>query len=118
MSAIIYKVCGEKEWSEARAAGAYFGSRDDRRDGFIHFSTAEQLPGTLQRHFAGRNDLVLVAFEVAALAEKLKCQPSRGGALFPHYYGTLDPALASWTKLMPLTPSGFQLATLLAGASA
>jgi uncharacterized protein (DUF952 family) len=118
VSAIIYKVCSKKDWSEACAAGTYTGSNDDRRDSFIHFSTAEQLPGTLARHFAGRGDLVLIAYAVAALGGNLKWEASRGGALFPHYYGTLDPALASWAKPIAQTASGFGLATLLYGASA
>ena len=37
----IYKICTAAEWREAERAGAYRGSEVDRRDGFIHFSTAE-----------------------------------------------------------------------------
>ena len=51
---VIYKICGRAEWAAAEAAGVYGGSADDARDGFIHFSTLDQVPGTQARHFAGR----------------------------------------------------------------
>ena len=57
----IYKICTAAEWREAERAGAYRGSAVDRRDGFIHFSTAEQAAETAAKWFAGQRDLVLVA---------------------------------------------------------
>jgi uncharacterized protein (DUF952 family) len=91
---LIYKVCPAAEWSLAAAAGAYRGSALDLRDGFIHFSTAAQLPETLRRHFAGQRDLVLVAVDPEDLGAGLRWEPSRGGDLFPHLYGELRVALA------------------------
>lgn len=75
-------------------AGAYRGSADDVRDGFIHLSAESQVEVTLRRHFAGQSDLVLVAFDASTLGEALRWEPSRDGALFPHLYGPLSPALA------------------------
>ena len=75
--------------ARGRAAGAYRGSAVDRQDGFIHFSTAEQAAETAAKWFAGQRDLVLVAVDADALGDKLKWEPSRGGALFPHLYGEL-----------------------------
>ncbi len=94
----IYKIVQATDWHQAVAAGFYDGSPDDRRDGFIHLSTGTQLVGTLTRHFAGRADLVLVAFSTADCGAALNWEASRGGDLFPHYYGRLDPALALWTQ--------------------
>jgi uncharacterized protein (DUF952 family) len=94
MNQHVYKVCGRAEWEAARARGAYEGSPDDARDGFIHLSTAEQLAGTLAKHFAGRDDLLLIAFEAAKMGPSLKWEASRGGALFPHFYGPLDVSAA------------------------
>ena len=59
------------------------------RDGFIHFSTAAQLAGTLTKHFAGATDLLLVAVDAGALGRALKWEPSRGGGLFPHLHAAL-----------------------------
>lgn len=93
----IYKLCSRAEWSAALAAGAYTGSADDVRDGFIHFSTAAQLAATAAKYFAGRTDLVLVEVDAARLGPALQFEPSRGGDLFPHLYGALplDAVLSS-----------------------
>jgi uncharacterized protein (DUF952 family) len=91
----IYKVLRNAEWVEAQASGVFAGSPDDIRDGFIHFSTAEQLKGTLERHFAGEENLVVLEVEAQALGEALRWEPSRGGALFPHLYGGLPIAAVS-----------------------
>ena len=85
----IYKICTASEWHEAKQAGAYGGSAVDLKDGFIHFSTAEQARETAAKWFAGQCDLVLVAVDADALGDKLKWEPSRGGALFPHLYAPL-----------------------------
>ncbi len=98
---ILYKICSAAEWSAAAATGAFTGSAADRRDGFIHLSAAHQLRVTAAKHFAGHGDLVLVAFEEAVLAP-VKWEVSRGGDLFPHVYGTLPVASASWVKPLPL----------------
>ena len=89
MSDPIYKIMPQTDWAAALAAGVYTGSADDIRDGFIHFSTREQVPGTLAMHFASQQDLVLVAVDPAKLGSALIWEPSRGGALFPHFYGDL-----------------------------
>lgn len=86
----IYKVCPAPAWREAERQGAFRGSADDRRDGFIHFSTASQVAGTVAKHFAGQTGLFLIAIDADALGEALKWEPSRGGELFPHLYGELD----------------------------
>lgn len=103
---LIYKILPRADWIAARDRGHYDGSADDRRDGFIHFSTAAQVPGTLERHFAGQDGLVIAAFRVGDLGEGLKFEPSRKGELFPHLYGTLDPHLAVSVHALPLGPEG------------
>lgn len=90
LSKTIFKVITRSEWSEALAAGVFSGSQVDLDDGYIHFSTAEQLAETLAKHFAGQPDLVLLTVGAAALGDELKWEPSRGGQLFPHLYGVLD----------------------------
>lgn len=94
MGDIVYKIVPRAAWEEAEREGLYRGSADDVRDGFIHLSLAEQLEGTLERHFAGQRGLLLVSFDAQALAPALRFEPSRGGALFPHYYGALPTSRA------------------------
>ena len=96
----IYKICDRNTWEQARAGGHYFGSGDDARDGFIHLSAPDQVAGTLERHFADRDDLLLIGVDVRRLGQALRWEPSRGGALFPHLYEPLD--FAAVVSEMPL----------------
>jgi uncharacterized protein (DUF952 family) len=87
---LLYKVLRDAEWRETQAQGALTGVTVDVRDGFIHLSTREQLAQTLERHFAGETGLVVLEVAAARLGAGLKWEASRGGALFPHLYGTLS----------------------------
>jgi uncharacterized protein (DUF952 family) len=102
----IYKICPAAMWQSAQSDGVFRGMEIDRRDGYIHFSTATQVEETAARHFAGMQDLVLVAVDGERLGAALKWEPARGGALFPHLYGTLDPAAALVVAPLPLGPDG------------
>ena len=107
--ATIYKICPAAAWREAEQHGVYRGSADDARDGFIHFSTAAQVAGTAAKHFAGRDDLVLVAVSADALGAALRWEPSRGGHLFPHLYGELAPGAVTGVTALPLRADGSHL---------
>ncbi len=89
MAKTVYKIMSAAAWREAAAAGRFDGSAHDLRDGFIHLSTAAQVEETARRHYAGQTDLVLLAFDAAALGEALRWEVSRGGEPFPHLYGPL-----------------------------
>ena len=102
----MFKVLRRAEWESARQRGVFSGSSDDARDGFIHMSTLEQLPGTLAKHFAGEAGLVLLQIAVDTLGPALKWEPSRGGALFPHLYGDLPLAAVSRTFEIGMTAAG------------
>jgi hypothetical protein len=76
--ATIYKICPASAWREAERLGAYRGSADDARDGFIHFSTAAQVPGTLAKYYSGQSNLLLIA--VDAMRSAMPCAGSRRAA--------------------------------------
>ena len=95
---LIYKICSNTVWEEIRLLTSWAGSPDDVRDGFIHFSTKEQLAGTLQKHYAGQTDLMLLSIPAETLGDALKWEPSRGGELFPHLYEPLTIALIVSSK--------------------
>ena len=103
---VVYKIVATKEWAEAEAAGVFAGASVDRADGFIHFSTAEQVAATAAKWFPGRNDLTLAAIDAEALGEDLRWEPSRGGALFPHLYAHLPMSAVVWSRPLPLGPGG------------
>jgi uncharacterized protein (DUF952 family) len=102
----VYKICDRGSWEQARAGGRFFGSSDDARDGFIHLSTPDQVAGTLERHFADRDDLLLIGVDVGRLGETLRWEPSRGGTLFPHLYQSLDFAAVVSELLLVRGPNG------------
>jgi len=104
--AFVYKVVTRAAWEEACRAGAFAGSADDMRDGFIHLSALYQLQGTLARHFKGQADLMLIQFETDALARDLKWEPSRNGDLFPHLYAPLPTSLARASYALTLDGDG------------
>jgi uncharacterized protein (DUF952 family) len=106
---MIYKICALSIWRAAERQGAFSGAEIDRRDGYIHFSTADQLRETATRHFAGRDGLVLVAVDEGIIGSALKWEPARDGSLFPHLYGDLSLKAVRWTKPLPLAADGQHL---------
>lgn len=94
----VFKIVDASEWAAAEQSGAFAGSRDDLRDGFVHLSTATQVAGTLERHFRGRANLLIIAYAADDLGPLLKWEISRNGEYFPHLYGTLPVARAAWQR--------------------
>jgi uncharacterized protein (DUF952 family) len=86
--AVAYKILTTPQLAEL-LTGSFAGAPVDLADGYIHLSTADQLPGTLEKHFAGQNGLHLAAVDLPALGDAVKWEVSRGGAVFPHIYATL-----------------------------
>jgi uncharacterized protein (DUF952 family) len=104
---VVYKICPLESWLAARSSGALSPSRDDERDGYIHLSAADQVEGSLARHFARQPDLVLLALHVDVLpAGALVWEKSRDGRLFPHLYGVLSADLVSSVIELPLDDQG------------
>ena len=87
--AIIYKIFRAAEYAEFVTAGVTKGAPIDVADGYVHFSTADQVEETVAKHFAGEDGLKLLGLEADELGDALKWEPSRGGALFPHLYREL-----------------------------
>lgn len=103
---LIFKILRRSEWDAFRRAGRTEGAPVDLADGYIHFSTAEQVTETARKHFAQESDLVLVACETDRMGDALKWEPSRGGALFPHLYRALLSTDVVWDKSLPLGATG------------
>jgi uncharacterized protein (DUF952 family) len=99
---VIYKICSALLWQEAEKAGSFAGAPIDIQDGYLHFSTAEQVRETAARHFAGQSNLLLIAIDADSLGEALRYEPSRGGDLFPHLYAHLPLSAVRWVKPLPL----------------
>jgi uncharacterized protein (DUF952 family) len=98
---VLYKIVDASAWAKAEAESVFHGAAIDLNDGYVHLSTGAQAKETARLHFAGAANLVLVAIDEAVVAQDLKWETSRGGQLFPHVYGTIDPAQILWVKALP-----------------
>ena len=85
----IYKIVEAAHWHNAQGQEFLPPMAIDVADGYMHFSTVTQLKKTLELYFAGQTDVAILAIEVSLLPVPLKWEPSRGGDLFPHFYGQL-----------------------------
>ena len=84
-----FKIFTADQWAQFEAAGIFSGAPVDLADGYIHMSTATQLQGTLDKHFAGQSGLVVAEIDLSGFGDALRWEVSRGGELFPHLYGQL-----------------------------
>lgn len=86
----ILHITTPESWKNAVADGEY---RADSlaTAGFIHFSTARQLPLVAERFFKGQNGLVVLRIVTEKLKPLLKWEiPSDSEERFPHLYGPLN----------------------------
>lgn len=112
----VYHIATAADLAAAEKAGRYAGSALCRRDGFIHMSTAAQLTQTLARFFRGRDDIVLLALDVAGLADALRWEDVAGVGVFPHYYGAFGAGQYRVLGPIPRDGDGVHLvAALIAG---
>ncbi len=84
-----YKVLTADQMAVLEHEGVFTGAPVDKADGYIHLSTAAQLTETVDKHFAGQDDLHVAAVDLEAMGEAVKWEESRGGQLFPHLYADL-----------------------------
>lgn len=114
---LIFKIVGVSAWQAAKVQGEFQGAAVDLQDGYIHFSTAQQVRETAAKHFYGQRDLLLVAVDPERLGEALRWEPSRGGDLFPHLYAPLSMDAVVAESSMPWDSEGkvHQFSDLLLG---
>lgn len=86
---IAFKILTAEQWAGFSRDGVFDGAPVDLADGYIHLSTADQVQGTLDKHFAGQDGLVIAEVDLSSFGDALKWEVSRGGALFPHLYAPL-----------------------------
>ena len=98
---LIYKIFRADEWAALQDKGATDGAPIDVTDGFVHVSTAEQAAETAAKHFAGVDDLTLLACNADAMGDDLKWEVSRDGALFPHLYRQIRLGDVVWSRPLP-----------------
>jgi uncharacterized protein (DUF952 family) len=103
---LIYKILPASLWHAAQENGQFEGSAVDLADGFIHFSTRDQVEETAAKWFAGQTELMLIGVDPSKVGDGLRYEPSRGGALFPHLYAPLALVAVVSARPVPLRPDG------------
>ena len=83
----IYKICPLDIWCKAKIMGIFKGYNIDLEDGFIHFSTLQQVDRTLKKYFRDIPNLCLI--KVRTKNTNIKWEKSSTGEFFPHLYGFL-----------------------------
>lgn len=94
---LIYHITTQAAWLMAQTSGEY-RAESLVTQGFIHFSTAEQVARVANAVYAGQTGLVLLVVDLARLTAVLRSEPADvtipvehgTGELFPHLYGALN----------------------------
>lgn len=103
---LIYKIFRTDEYAELESKGQTSGAPIDLADGYVHFSTGDQVGETAAKYFAGIEGLMLLAVDADKAGDALRWEVSRGGAEFPHLYRELRASDIVWARPLPLGPDG------------
>ena len=109
----IFKILRPTEWSDCQNSVSFTGAPVDISDGYIHFSTHDQLQETADKHFSTEQTVYVAAFSSNGWAQSLKWELSRGGQLFPHLYTPLDMTQAAkYWQLEKKADGAFDIAAI------
>ncbi|MGQ9927271.1 MAG: DUF952 domain-containing protein [Chloroflexaceae bacterium] len=98
---MIYHITRNAAWTAARAAGSY-AADSLATEGFIHFSTRDQVLRVANTLFHGQTGLVLLVVDPARLSAPLRYEEAHPGEYFPHLYGPLN--LDAVVAMYPFSP--------------
>lgn len=84
----VFHLTDPVRWAEAQTTGEIVPP-GFAAEGFVHCSTRDQVAGTIERHFAGTDELILLELDRAALGAMLRWEENRPGELYPHVYRPL-----------------------------
>lgn len=85
----IYHIAENVHWAKGLEQGEY-RCPSLESEGFIHFSTVDQVIATANRHYHGVSGLLLVTIFADKLTARLKYENVPTGEYFPHLYGPLN----------------------------
>ncbi|MBB3692895.1 DUF952 domain-containing protein [Sphingomonas sp. BK580] len=86
---LAYKVLTGEQIAALERDARFDGAPVDLADGYVHLSTAAQLTATVDKHFAGQDDLHVAAVDLVAYGDRVRWEAAREGQLFPHLYEPL-----------------------------
>jgi uncharacterized protein (DUF952 family) len=121
MTHTILHIISRDAWESARESAEIRAPSLDSQ-GFIHFSTAEQIVRVANRHYPGVRGLAVLVVETSLLTSPLRWEPpdmpgeaaAGSGELYPHLYGPLNVSAVRGVVDLPPMPDGtFVLPALL-----
>jgi uncharacterized protein (DUF952 family) len=87
---LIYHITTAAEWNAAKETGNY-ESPSLKEEGYIHCSLPSQIPGVLERYFAGKTGLVKLVIDTEKLTSPYIYDWSTSVEdTFPHVYGPIN----------------------------
>lgn len=86
---MLFHITERAAWESAQIEGTYCPASLNA-EGFIHFSTREQVIPTANRFYRGQTDLVLLQVEPSELFAPLRYEEVANHGTFPHLYGPLN----------------------------
>jgi uncharacterized protein (DUF952 family) len=85
----IYHIILPEVWEQVKDKQTY-EHESLATEGFIHCSYEEQLDDVIGRYYSDADELVILKIDTGKLTSKLVSEPSTGGEIYPHIYGTLN----------------------------
>lgn len=85
----IYHIVLPEVWEQVKDKRNY-EHQSLETEGFIHCSYEEQLDAVIERYYSDADELVILKIDTGKLTSKLVSEPSTGGKVYPHVYGTLN----------------------------
>lgn len=99
MSDLLHHLVSATEWADV---GDEYRPASLDEEGFIHFSTAQQIPGTSLRYYADVADLVVLTVDPDRVDAEVRWEDLHGTGVFPHLYGALPTSAV--VRVEPYTP--------------
>ncbi len=99
MTTHIHHLVSASEWDDGTDP---YAPASLAAEGFIHFSTAEQIPATSMRYYADVDDLLVVTVDPTLVTADIVWEDLAGNGDFPHLYGPLE--LSAVTSVTPYKP--------------
>lgn len=101
----VYKLVSPEALARARESGVVAPAEIDRKDGYIHLSTAAQALETARLHFSDAPQLLALEIDPERVEGEIRYElaPKRREA-FPHLYGVLP--LRAVVRVRPLRRDG------------
>ena len=102
---LIYHITDQGSLDKAKLEGE-FKEPSLNTEGFIHFSTREQVTSTARRHYSGRKDLVVFEIDEADVSAHLKYEQAIHGGSYPHVYAAIPMRIIQHIFPLPANPDG------------